>query len=150
MTVIKKKRRRKSRYKTGIHKSPKCTTPINYRSSWEYTICLYLDDDPEVVSYSYESIKIPYIANKKSGRLRNYYPDFLVHYANGKTLLVEVKRQNQLNNLKVIKKAEAGKLWASQNKAEYRFWSDKMVLPLKRAYKIKLAAQHPKKKKRVK
>lgn len=134
-----KKRRKKSRYHTGIHVSPKCQTPINYRSGWEKTICEYLDADPSVVQYAYESVVIEYTSNQKSKRLRKYLPDFLVVYKDGRIKMVEVKRQNMLTNIKVQKKAEAAIAWcAKQNPPiQYEFWTDKMVLPLQKAAKLR-------------
>lgn len=140
----------KRRYITGIHKSPKSKELIHFRSSWEFVVCLYLDDDPEVTEYAYEAVKIPYIANRKSGKVRHYYPDFLITYKSGKVVLAEVKRQNQVDNLKVVKKTEAGKTWAKENKAEFQLWTDKMILPLQKLYKLKLNPPVKRKKKRRK
>ncbi|MFA6049721.1 MAG: TnsA endonuclease N-terminal domain-containing protein [Candidatus Paceibacterota bacterium] len=144
----KRKRRKKSRYKTGIHNSIKCKLPIKYRSGWEFTICLYLDQNPDVAEYSYEALAIPYIANVKSKKVRHYYPDFLVTYADGHQVLAEVKRQNQVMNIKVVKKAEAARLWcAKQNpQVSYEFWTDKMILPLQKAQKLREQQTVPKKK----
>lgn len=146
-----RRRRRKSRYKTGIHISPKCPTPVKYRSGWEFVICLQLDSDPRVVGYTYEPFSIPYMSNVKSGKVRNYFPDFLVSYADGQRRLVEVKRENQMNNLIVKKKAEAAKLWCvnQQQKISYEFWTEKMILPLMKVHGILPAKRKPAKKKRT-
>lgn len=45
------------------------------RSSWETTFCEILDKDPKVISWSSESIVIPYILE---GKRHNYYPDYFV------------------------------------------------------------------------
>lgn len=134
----KKKRKRKTRYHTGIHKSKKCTTDISYRSGWEEVVCHYLDENPEVVSYWYESVKIPYLSPAKK-KPRIYIPDFLVLYKSGNTKMVEVKRKNQLNNAWVVAKATAARTWcAAQNpKIEYEFWSEEIIFPLKKLYKAK-------------
>lgn len=134
-----RKRKRKGRYHTGIHVSPKCPTPISYRSGWEKTICNYLDNDPTVLRYTYEAIEIHYTSNLKSKKIRKYLPDFMVWYVNGKVKMVEVKRENLLTNLRVQKKAEAAKLWCAQQtpKVLYEFWTDKFILPLQRAEKLK-------------
>jgi len=126
-TTTKRKRKRKSHYKTGIHHSPKCPTPIKYRSGWEYTVALYLDQDANVLSYEYESIKIRYTV---AGKYHDYYPDFLVLYKSGKKVIVEVKRADKLTDRKVIAKATATRKWLKENKLddyEYQFWSDAVI-----------------------
>lgn len=126
-TTVKKRRKRKSHYKTGIHHSPKCPTPIKYRSGWEYTVALYLDQDTNVLSYEYESIKIRYAV---AGKYHDYYPDFLVLYKSGKKVIVEVKRADKLTDRKVIAKATATRKWLKENKLddyEYQFWSDAVI-----------------------
>jgi hypothetical protein len=139
-------RNRKGRYKTGIYVSKKSNLPIKYRSSWEYYVCCHLDNDPDVVQYFYEQIKIPYIANIKSGKVRIYYPDFLIFYKNGDKKLVEVKRKNQVNNFKVVKKAEAAKKWAEKYNVEYLFWTEEIIKPIMKLY----APKKPKKQKATK
>ena len=132
-----RKRRRKKRYKTGIHLSPKCSEPIHYRSGWELVACIYLDNNPKVASYTYEGFAIPYVSNARTKKVRHYFPDFLVEYQNGSKLLVEVKREDQLSNQLVLKKAAAANTWAKNNNATYTFWTNKFILPLMSAFKKK-------------
>lgn len=125
--TVKKQRKRKRHYITGTHHSPKCPTPIKYRSGWEYTVALYLDQNPEVLSYEYESINIRYAI---AGRYRTYIPDFIVLYKSGKKVIVEVKRADKLTDRKVIAKATATRKWLKENKLEdyeYQFWSDAVI-----------------------
>lgn len=58
------------------------------KSSYETKYAEILEADPDVVRFTYEPFKIPY---KVRGRKKNYIPDFLVEYACGRQLLVEVK-----------------------------------------------------------
>lgn len=135
------KRKKKKRYKTGTHFSSKCKTPINYRSSWELIFCIYLDSSPNILEYEYESIKIPYISNIKTKKVRNYIPDFLVKYIDGTKALIEIKRQNKLNDKTVQKKAQAAEKWVKENGImSYQMITEKIILPLKKiqeAYKKK-------------
>jgi len=122
-----KRKKRKRHYITGTHHSPKCSTPINYRSSWELTVAQYLDQNPDVLSYEYESINIRYAV---AGRYRTYTPDFLVLYKTGKKVIVEVKRADKLTDRKVIAKATATRKWLKENKLEdyeYQFWTDAVI-----------------------
>ena len=124
---VKRRRKRKRHYITGIHHSPKCPTPIKYRSGWEHTVALYLDQDPNVLSYEYESINIRYAI---AGKYRTYTPDFLILYKDGKKVIVEVKRADKLTDRKVIAKATATRKWLKENKLDdysYEFWTNAVI-----------------------
>ena len=109
-----RKRKRKSRFKRGIHNSIKLVNPpAKYRSGWELAYMIWLDASPAVLNYEYESLKIPYVSNIKTGKLRNYIPDFLVRYVDGRICLVEVKPIKRLTTLPVKKKLGAAQQWAS-------------------------------------
>lgn len=73
-------------------------TNIIYRSLWELKLMRYLDDHPDVVSWSSEEIVIPY-KSPIDGRYHRYFPDFKITKKNKdgtlSTLLIEVKPQNQ-------------------------------------------------------
>jgi hypothetical protein len=127
MAVAKKRRRKKRRYKTGTYKSPKCKTPIEYRSGWELEVCKYLDLDPSVLEYGYECMTIEYVSNVRTGKVRSYYPDFLITYKDGTRKLVEVKRKDKLNDPKVVKKAKAAEIWAKANGVRYEFWTNTII-----------------------
>ena len=132
-----KKRKKKSRYHTGSHKSPKCKAIVKYRSGWEKTVCEHLDANPDVLAYEYEELIIPYLANKKTGKIRNYFPDFLVYYKDGSRILVEVKRKNLLGNLIVKKKAKAAEEWCrKQQNVKYEFWTDPMIMTFRKMLTI--------------
>lgn len=68
--------------------------PIRYLSSWEYKVMLMLDNHPNILFWSSESVPIPYI-NPLTRKQSNYYPDFLVvykdKYGKEKKELIEVK-----------------------------------------------------------
>lgn len=49
----------------------------HYRSSWELAFLRVLDENPFVIKYAYEAVKIPY-KNPLTERYTNYIPDFLV------------------------------------------------------------------------
>ena len=132
----KRKRRRKGRYKTGVHKSLKASKPIEYRSGWEQAVCIYLDYEPSVISYEYESIAIPYISNLRTGKVRRYFPDFFIHYSDGKKVMVEVKPNNKLTNRLVMKKTEAGKQWCQQNQIIYELWTNQLIEKIKKINEI--------------
>ena len=124
----KKKRKRRGRYKTGIHTSPKVVGgSLKYRSGWEDQAATYLDHDPTVVSYAYEAIAIPYVSNLSTGKIRHYYPDFLVTYTDGSRQLIEVKRGDRISQVKVMKKSQAGRDWCVRNGVEFVIWADAKI-----------------------
>lgn len=69
-------------------------TNIVYRSGWELKFMIYLDNHPEVISWSSEEIIVPY-RSPVDNRVHRYFPDFLVKKKDGKTLLVEIKPRAQ-------------------------------------------------------
>lgn len=72
-----------SKYKQGIYKikNPKKykgdINKVYYRSSWELRVFKYMDDNQNVLEWSSEEIKIPYIS-PVDGKLHTYYPDLLI------------------------------------------------------------------------
>jgi hypothetical protein len=66
----------------------------SYRSSWEFTFMSFCDNNPAVLNWTSESIKIPYF-NPVSGKNTIYVPDFLIVYLDANqrkhTELVEIK-----------------------------------------------------------
>ena len=125
---MKKRRRKKRHYHTGTHRSLKVLGgKLNYRSGWELEVAKFLDTDVSVKCYAYEALAIPYVANTKTGRTRNYYPDFLVSYTDGTRLLVEVKRQDKVNSPVVRKKAAAARVWCEKNGTRYELWTNSTI-----------------------
>ena len=104
-----RRRKRKGHYHRGNHVSPKAGE-CRYRSGWELKYMEWLDGNPDVVSYSYEKVVIDYTSNKRTGKQRKYYPDFLVEYSDRKEL-VEIKPSKRLVQARVKKKLEAATAW---------------------------------------
>ncbi len=65
-----------------------------YRSSWEFTFMSFCDNNPAVINWSSEGIRIPYF-NPVSGKNTVYVPDFLVIYVDANkrkhSELIEIK-----------------------------------------------------------
>ena len=91
----------------------------NYRSGWELKFLEYLDADPNVVTFQYESLKIEYVSNLRTKKIRRYIPDFFVKYADGRQEVIEIKQLRRVNHPTVIKKAIAAQAWCSVNDATY-------------------------------
>jgi hypothetical protein len=69
-----------------------------YRSSWELSMMMFLDNNDNILHWASESIKIPY-KHPFTGKPTIYVPDFFIVYKNkyGKTLaeIVEIKPKKQ-------------------------------------------------------
>lgn len=84
----------------------------------------HLDSNPEVQKWSYESFYIEYLANKSTGKMRKYYPDFLVELRDGTKLVVEIKQKRKLEQLVVKKKTKAAEEWCATHGAAYRILTE--------------------------
>ena len=99
---------------------------IIYRSSWERLFMVYCDKKENILKWSSEEIKIPYIHDKKN---RTYYPDFWVDMIdkNGNRVekLVEIKPHYQ-RTMKVNKdKWSAATKFAQDNQMEFLVMTEK-------------------------
>ena len=61
---------------------------IQCLSRWEYKFCEFLDNNPNVLEWSSESIEIPYI-KPTDKRVHRYFPDFWIKYRNKKGQIVQ-------------------------------------------------------------
>lgn len=117
-------------------------TPI-YRSSWELTMMRFCDNNPAVIQWASEAIKIPY-RNPLTGRNTVYVPDFFIVYRdrNGKTHaeLIEVKpsketsleaagnnARNRASVLLNYAKWEAAQHFCKRNGIAFRVISEKEI-----------------------
>jgi len=101
----------------GYFFSTKLNDNIPYRSSYELAYLKQLESDPLVSSYEYEPVRISYFFE---GQKHTTIPDFLVHYTDGHTELVEVKANWCLNNLDVQARLEAMKKYAEDHDWTFR------------------------------
>jgi hypothetical protein len=80
---------------------------ITYRSSWELSVMSLFDKHPNVLSWSSETVSIPY-RNPLTGRHTVYVPDFLVVYLDkhGRqhAEMIEVKPAKETPNFQRIDK----------------------------------------------
>lgn len=86
---------RKGRYLVENHqKYEGDPTEVFYRSGWEYKLLRYLDLHPDVISFSSETVIVPYLS-PIDGRWHRYFVDakatFRDKNGNIKTVLIEVK-----------------------------------------------------------
>ena len=69
-----------------------------YRSGWEMTFMMFLDNNDNVLNWASEAIRIPY-KHPLTGKMTTYVPDFLVTYRGPQDTticeLIEIKPKNQ-------------------------------------------------------
>ena len=69
-----------------------------YRSGWELAFMRFCDTNDHIITWSSESLVIPYI-NPLTGKKTRYIPDFLIQYRNKHnkvvTELIEIKPKKQ-------------------------------------------------------
>jgi hypothetical protein len=72
---------------------------ITYRSSWEFYFNHYLDTNPNIISWSSETLPIKYF-NPVKNKITTYFPDYIVKYKNkhGEVIVevIEIKPENQV------------------------------------------------------
>jgi hypothetical protein len=111
-----------------------------YRSSWEFTFCMFCDNNPAITEWASESVKIPYF-NPVSGKNTVYVPDFMIAYKdkNGHkhVELIEVKPSKETtmesarstrDKLSVainMAKFKAAQIWASAQGMTFRVVTEK-------------------------
>ena len=88
------------------------------RSLWERKFCKFLDENANIIRWSFETLKIPY-KSPVDNLLHYYIPDFIVEKKNKKgdieTMIVEIKPAKQ------TKKPEMGKR-KSKRSCESNSW----------------------------
>lgn len=91
-------------------------TRVRYMSSWEKDCHGFLDNNPNILRWSSEEIKIPYI-KPTDGRIHHYYPDYWVEYKNrhGEIVqeIIEVKPLDQTTKPQVRGKSRKTQLHES-------------------------------------
>ena len=107
-----------------------------YRSSWEHTFMTFCDNNPAVINWASEAVRIPYM-NPLTGKQSSYVPDFFVQYqdknGNRKSELVEIKpsnqstmegagrsRNRQMAVVQNMAKWEAATRWCKQKRITFR------------------------------
>jgi nitrogen fixation protein len=112
----------KNKNKFIIVKNKQNGGKIKYRSSWELKFLQWCDQNPNIIKVISEGIKIPY--KDVDGKIKNYYPDFVILYKNDK-LLIEIKPENQTLNETNQRKFAAAKEFANQKGLKFLILTEK-------------------------
>jgi hypothetical protein len=94
---------------------------VFHRSSYELTAFKLMDNNPEIIMYLVEPVKIEYNFNG----IKNYYPDLLVWYTNMTVKIIEVKPKYKLIDEQVKSKAKAAiEYCRTLDNVSYEFWTE--------------------------
>lgn len=116
-------------------------TQIVYRSGLELKVMLYLDNHPQVVSWSSEEVIVPYRC-KTDNRRHRYFPDFLVKMKKGdkiETVMIEVKPESQ--TIPPVKKTQKQKTYINEVMTyakNYSKWEQATIFCEERGWKFKI------------
>jgi len=67
---------------------------VVYRSNWEKSVMIWLDNNSEVAKWNSEDFIVPYYYDVDK-KWHKYHVDFWIKFKNGNVLLVEVKPKKQ-------------------------------------------------------
>lgn len=84
----------------------------HYRSSWELATMEHLDVNPNVSSWDYECIRIPYYYENNK---RWYVPDFLIEFSDGRKEIWEIKPKELIDTTANKLKTEAALKFCPEN-----------------------------------
>lgn len=120
---------RKKWYYQGKLLISKCDSEINYRSGWEKEVALLFEEDKTIEKIEYETLRIPYVSNKKRKKIKIYLPDFVVHFIDGTKKIIEIKRDDRVKTKIVEIKALAAKQYIEKNLKNtiYEIWTKKEI-----------------------
>jgi len=111
--------------KSGWFYSKKNNKRFRYLSSIELQCLKFLESKEDVLKYQTNPLRILYTYQMQQ---RNYIPDILVEYNNGKKILIEVKHNKGLKNNIVQIKAKAAIKYCKENNMEYKFYTESKLL----------------------
>jgi TnsA endonuclease N terminal len=119
-----------------------------YRSSWEFVFMQFCDNNPNVLQWASEAVRINY-RNPLTGKNTIYVPDFLITYgdANGKqhAELIEVKprKETSLKEAKSVRdqasailnmaKWQAARTWCQAHNMTFRVVTEDQIFHQGRA-----------------
>lgn len=133
-------------FKFPAHAIPKYDgdhTKVVFRSSWERLFMEWLCYNPDVVSFQSEEFYIPYIS-PVDNRQHRYFVDFKVKFANGSTLLIEIKPAHQTKK-PVPRKGKKAALLESEVKTyavNYAKWKAAEKYAADRGMKFAVFTEH--------
>jgi len=114
----------------GIFTSHKNHKLIVYKSDLEHNSLIKLEQDPNVVTFSYESIDymIKYF-NTEEQEYCTYRSDIYVRYKTGLRKLIEVKPISEVNYIVNLDKFAAARKYCEEHNMVFEVWTEKEIYP---------------------
>ena len=105
---------------------------IIYRSGWEETAFHWCDMNRHVIAWASEKLPIPYFMKGIRYR-RNYYPDLLIYFSNGETVMVEIKPGDQKANPNYENRCKwaAARAYCREEGWAFRIWDEETIEKLR-------------------
>ena len=104
----------------GIYEDP-AKSPWSferYDSDLERKMMARLEYDSEVAKWQKRhSVSIPWIDTQ--GRKRNYRPDFIVEYTDGRKTIIEVKNPAMMDSPSILRKRRSAEEWCRRRGMAY-------------------------------
>ncbi len=116
------------KFKTGFFFSAKNNNKMFYRSSWEEHAYRLLEENPNVLRYSAEVVKIPYVFEQKK---KHYIPDILVEYNDSTLAVIEIKPKAFLREARNVAKFKAAKKFCNKVGMKFQVWTEFRLFPKK-------------------
>jgi len=116
---------RRGRGFRGKFPSRKLGRMVHWESLVERDLILHMEYDPLVANYQEQPTVIEYY--DEQGKVRSYFPDFLVQRADGSEYLVEAKPASRLLTPKVRDKLAAVALRLKEMGREFRVMTDVVI-----------------------
>jgi hypothetical protein len=119
---------------------------IMYRSSWEQSMMMVLDNHPNVIGWASEAVKVPYFNpfSKRSNRFGNqtvYIPDFFIYYVDQNGVehkdLIEIKPADEMPGYK----GKVSKLKEARQALNLIKWRAAMIFCAARDWRFRVAGE---------
>ena len=99
---------------------------IIYRSSWERLLMVYCDKKDQILQWSSEEYKIPYVFE---GKNRTYYPDFWIEMVDHTGEIQEKDHRDKTSLSKEVEdqqgQVETGEKFAKENHMTFEVMTEK-------------------------
>lgn len=106
----------------GIYKNNKTGTVCKFRSRWEERVMKCLDADSLVSFWEYEPLTI-----KTEDGLHRYTPDFVVHYVDGRQVLLEIKSDFSEKHPDFPSKKLSAEKYCQERNFGFQVWKSKEI-----------------------
>jgi len=105
---------------------------IVFRSSWEKIAFQWCDLNPRVVAWASEELDIEYFM-KGVPYPRSYFPDLLIYFGRGETMMIEIKPAEQKQNPDYENRCKwaAARAYCRDRGWTFRIWDEKTIAILR-------------------